>query len=44
MPGEEQQRWKSELQLAVLLGWLPFCCLLGRAEAGEGGDAGRVCL
>lgn len=44
MPGEEPQRWKAELQLAEKLDWLPFCCLPGRAEAGEGGDAGRVCL
>lgn len=44
MPGEESQRWKAVVQLAAWLGWLPFCCFPGRAEAGEGGDTGKVCL
>lgn len=44
MPGEEPQKWKAEVQLVGLSGWLPFCFLPGTAEAGEGGDAGRVCL
>lgn len=44
MPGEEPQRWKAEMQLAGWLGWLPLCCLPGRAGAGEGEDAVRVCL
>jgi len=40
MPGEEQQRWRAEVQL----GRMPLCCLPGRAGAGEGEDAGRVRL
>lgn len=44
MPGEEPQRWKAEMHLAGLLGCQPFCCLPDRAEEGEGGDAGTVCL
>lgn len=44
MLGEEPQRWKAEMLLSEELGWLPFCRLLGRAEAEEGEDAGMVYL
>lgn len=44
MPGEEPQRWKAEVQLAVSLDWQPFCCLPGRAEAEERGVVGKVYL
>lgn len=44
MPAEEPQRWKAEVHSAGTLGWMLFCCFPGRAEAGEAGDAGRVCL
>lgn len=44
MPGEERQRRTAEVWLAGYLGWLPFCRLPGRAEAGGGGVAGRMCL
>lgn len=41
---EESQYLKAEVQSAASSDWLPFCCLPGRAEEVEGGDAGKVCL
>lgn len=42
MPREEPQRWEAEEQLSGQQDWGPFCSLPGRAETGEGRDAGRA--